>query len=290
MTDYERNVKEQEVLEKGLLQFRAFDKYVKNTLKNNQIIFGAAKNFNDPFDCTLPIDLEKASYEVILKFLKIANTKHLLSETEIGKKAKYYFAHKTSFEKTIRSIIYDSRRFSCFQIDTEDETHKDILFWANYADKQKGICMKFNGKIIDAKSYFGNKVKVLPIEYVDYKKEIPVFDYLDYRINLNENGYKHAKKLYGERGPNEYFIGIKSTKWEYENEVRFVYESVDSPFLEPYINIEFKPELLEKVYIGCNANEKEIMRIFNMPKYKHVNVFKMIRDDKKFKFNEEKLK
>ena len=74
MTDHERDSIEKEALEKGLLQFRTFDKHVRNALINNEIIFGAAKNFNDPFDCNLPIDLNN-SLEQIYDYLNQANKK-----------------------------------------------------------------------------------------------------------------------------------------------------------------------------------------------------------------------
>lgn len=85
MTEQERDLKVKEVKEKGLLQFRPFDKHVRDSLINNEIIFGSAKNFNDPYDCNLPINLENVSIDLISEFLRIANKKYLLSEVELEK-------------------------------------------------------------------------------------------------------------------------------------------------------------------------------------------------------------
>jgi hypothetical protein len=290
MTEQERNLIEQEVREKGLLQFRAFDKHVRDALINNEIIFGAAKNFNDPFDCNLLIDLENSSIEIITDYLKIADKKHSLSDVELLEKAKFYFENKSEFEKRLRSPIYDYRRFSCFQIDNDENSHRDILFWANYANKNTGICMKFNGGIIEAKFHFNGNIQSIPIDYLDYEKEIPEFNYLKYRVDKSNFGYERAKELNGGRGPSEYFFGIKSTKWEYEKEVRFVYESLSVPFLEQYEKVKFNPKMLERVYLGCKAKQEDILKIFQLPKYEHVAVYKLVMDKKFFKLNEERLK
>lgn len=293
MTERELDLREQEVLEKGLLQFRTFDDHVRNALINNELIFGAAKNFNDPFDCNLPIDLDNVSIDLIKDYIEIENIKYALSEVEINKRAKDYFDNKAKFEKEIRNVINNYRRFSCFQIVTTNKTHKDIFFWANYADKHKGICLKFNGKIIDAKNHFEGIVRSLPIEYINCLKKIPEFNYLKYRIEKFKLGYDRAKELNGNRGASEYFFGIKSTKWKYENEVRFVSESLSMPFLEPYVKLKFNPSMLEKVYIGCNASlstVNEVFKIMHLPKFSHVEVIKLVRDNKRFKLLEEKLK
>lgn len=290
MEELERNLKEKVTLGKGLLQFRAFDNYVREAIINNEIIFGAAKNFNDPYDSNLPINLENVSIDLIAEFLKTANKKYSLPEVELEKKAKVYYENKTKLVNTIRGLINDYRRFSCFRIYNDQDNHKDILFWANYADKNKGICMKFNGGIIEANTHFEGNVRAILIEYLDCEKEIPEFNYVKYRLDKSNFGYERAKELNGGRGPSEYYIGIKSTKWKHEDEVRFVYESLSMPFVEQYVNVKFNPKMLERVYLGCNANEEDILKIFQLPKYKHVAVYKLIMDRKHFKFNEERLK
>lgn len=150
--------------------------------------------------------------------------------------------------------------------------------------------MKFNGGVIEANNHFEGNVNSIPIEYIDCDKKIPEFNYVKYRLDKSNFGYEGAKELNGGRGPSEYFFGIKSTKWEYEKEVRFVYESLSVPFLEQYVNVKFKPKMLERVYLGCNANEEDILKIFQLPKYEHVAVYKLVMDKKLFKFNEERLK
>ncbi len=271
MKEHECDLKAKEVLEKGLLQFRAFDEHVRKSLINSEIIFGAAKNFNDPFDCNLPIDLKEAE---LTEYLNNANRDKLESE--------------------LRFRIYDFRRFSCFHINSSDEVHSNSLFWANYADKHRGICLKFKGDMFDANNHFlvspTEGINSFPIEYLN---EIPEFSYINYSDEKKRKSYKDAIKLYG-RGPSQYFFGIKSKVWETENEVRFVYKSPNNfPIMEQYINLKYNPNMLERVYIGCNASQStvdEVFKIMHLPKYLHVDVIKLVRDNKEFKFVEEKLK
>lgn len=293
MTDHERDLKEKEALEKGLLQFRPFDRYLKKALKNNQIIFGEARNFNDPFDCNLPIDLNN-TIEEIYDYLNLANKESKFNQDYIQSLAKHYFDNKYKLEKEIRFRIFDFRRFSCFHINSIDEIHENSLFWANYSDKHRGICMKFKGDLIDTHEQFFvssfENINSYPIDYVEY---IPNFNYLFYRILKEQSGPEYAKRLYGYT-PSEYFFTLKSKHWEKENEVRFILKSSnDSPILESFNNIKFNPRMLERVYLGCNAPQStidEVFKIMYLPKYKHVEIIKLVRNNKEFKFSEERIK
>jgi hypothetical protein len=294
MNETEKSKKEKEALEKGLLQFRAFDVYTRKSLINNQIIFGAAKNFNDPFDCNLPVNTNNTKPQII-EYLQLANKKSNYSSDYIENLAKHYDNDKAKLEKVIRFQVNNFRRFSCFNINSTNEVHKNSIFWANYANKHNGICMKFRGEIINAQKCFtvdsGEKIRSIPIDY-NYKK-IPKFNYIEYRIVKNEKGYEKAVRFMG-ISPSEYFFSIKSKHWRKEKEIRFVFQSInDNPILEDYINIKFNPKLLEKVYIGCNASQstvEDVIKIMHLPKYEHVELVKLVRDNKKFKFNEERLK
>jgi len=63
--------------------------------------------------------------------------------------------------------------------------------------------------------------------------------------------------------------------------------------MDDFKNIKFNPEILERVYLGCNAIQStidDVYKIMRLPKYKHVQVIKLVRDNKGFKFNEERIK
>jgi hypothetical protein len=294
MNETERSKQVEEALEKGLLQFRIFDKHTRKALINNEIIFGAAKNFNDPFDCNLPIDTKNTPIEIEEYFLLINKNKKY-TDTFDKSFMNPYMADRNKLKKEICFRIYDFRRFSCFNINSNDEAHENSLFWAHYADKHNGICMKFRGEIINTGKCFNvvsdESINSFPIDY-SYKN-IPEFNYLKYRIEKDKKGYEKAKNLFG-MGPSEYFFGIKSGHWKHEKEVRFVFKSPnDLPVMDDYINIKFNPKLLEKVYVGCNASQstiEDVKKIMHLPNYKHVNVIQLIRNKIGFKFTEKILK
>lgn len=258
----------------GLLQFRAYDKFLLSSLEMNKIIFGAPKRFNDPFDCNLPIDTSN-SYEEILQYLENINGKSKAKEDleSIENLAKSYFQNKELLKSRLKERVYDYRRFSCLNIASTKLLFGNSLFWANYAGKHKGICLKFRGGILLPQNHF----RSIPIKYVG---KIPSFNFINNRLKKR---FKHS--------PIEYYFGIKSKEWKHENEVRLIYES-ESKIKEEYIQIPFNPFLLEKVYLGCNlenSDKDEIIKILNLEKYSHVKISGLKKDSKSFKLIEYKM-
>lgn len=147
------------------------------------------------------------------------------------------------------------------------------LFWAHYADKHQGVCLKYNHTLID---YYLNlhETHVIPVEYCRTKK-FPEFNYIQNRLNGHE---KLASK---------YFFGTKSKEWKNENEIRFVYFS-NNPIQNEYIKLKFAPMCLDAIYLGYNFDKTKISQIRKYllsPKYKHVKLFSLELNKQKFIFN-----
>lgn len=264
MTNEERDKIAREILKHGLLQFRAFDKYLIDNLIRNCLTFGAAQNFNDPFDCNLPIDVNN-SIEEIRQYFQLANknTRMEYSKELICKKANDYYNNRANLNEYISELIYDYRRFSCFTIASIKHHTRNSLFWANYANKHQGICMKFSPdffreNIINQHS----GIQFIPVEYCPNDK-IPKFNYIRYRLNPKPND-----------SPSQYYFGTKSEEWKGESEIRLVYESIKK-LKDPFYNIKFDPIHLEEVYLGCKltpGDQKMLEWIFSLPKYQHVKL------------------
>jgi len=266
-----------EVFENGLLQFRQYDCHIKRNLTNSTISFGERKNFNDPFDCNLPIKL-CSEYEWQQYLLKCPLKGFILSPAYIAKRAQDLAKDASNVQKEIESLIYDHRRFSCFTIALDKNLFGNNMFWASYANKHSGICLKFNGrKLIDHYLYLG--IYPIPIKY-SKDEEIPEFNYI-------KNTLKGKEEL-----ASKYFFGTKSKEWENEDELRLICyseEKIDSKFLE----IEFEPSCLEEVYLGykfCPDKVIEIKKILSDVKYEHVKLYKLERDNSFFKFNRVQIK
>lgn len=278
MTQEEISQIEADISKYGLLQFRKYDEHLISNLIENKITFGSAHNFNDPFDCFLPIDIEGTLFEYI-KFVGSYRSMSGRSQKEIEDRAKYLRDNPENFKKDLRGLILDHRRFTCFNIPEKKPHLKNSLFWANYANKHRGICMKFSGSILT--HYIENKdwiIQFIPIEYCK-DDNIPTFNYIRYKLfEKDKNEYKAT----------QYFYGTKSKEWTYEYEVRFIYydtQKID----HQYVNFEFPPEVLEQIYLGTKITEDEknvILKCLSDKKYDHVDIYKLEMDDKQFKLND----
>lgn len=274
MTQKERTQIEQDIFKYGLLQFRKYDEYLISNLIENKITFGSAKNFNDPFDCNLPIYL--CSLDEYRKYLWKKFPKRSVENSEyINMRAQMLANFPEVTRADIHHLVYDFRRFSCFNIPKQREHFGNSKFWANYADKHHGICMKFSGNLISTCSKEPKKtITLIPIEYCK-TDEIPKFNYF-----LNDlNGKPEFA--------TQYFFGIKSKHWEDEYEVRLIFytgKEID----ESYVSHEFDSKDLLEIYIGCRVNlaeQKVILKCLSDEKYNHVKIYRLNMDQQKFILN-----
>lgn len=277
MTQEEREAIVFKIRKFGLLQFRGYDSndYLINSLEENKIIFGSRKNFNDPFDCNLPINVQCSIIDVENLLLDISFKKNLFDLGYIRKRADEIFSDTYKLRAQLEILIYNYRRFSCFTIASPNKHLANSKFWANYANKHKGICMKFNGDIlIDYSPNERENFSYIPVEYCT-NDAIPKHNYI-------------KDKSFRGNTSAQYFLGTKSMEWKDEEEIRLVY----FPRIEindDFVYREFNPKYLEQIYLGCNLEKADIETItycLNNPKYKHVDVFQLERDERRFKLND----
>lgn len=214
----------------------------------------------------------------------MANSKSETKDEEfINELANQYYSDKQLIQNRIKERIFDYRRFSCFNIASNRQLFGNSLFWANYAGKHYGICMKFRGDFLLAQNSFqkkniDDKFNSIPIKYT---KKIPKFNFIRYRLRKGRT-----------TSTSKYFLGTKSKEWKYENEIRFIYEST-SKFETDFLNVRFNPNLLEKVYLGCKLQKTEIdniLSIFQRKEYKHVKISKLTLAHNSFKLLEQKIR
>lgn len=274
MTSEEIYKIEQDIFKYGLLQFRKYDEFLISNLINSKITFGSPQNFNDPFDCNLPITFDNSLSDYI-DFIRYYPESINKSNEWIIETGKRLYKNRKKFKTDFAKMLFDNRRFSCFNLAKKEHHLSNSLFWANYANKHQGICMKFSGELL--KYYYENHqpiIKLVPVEYKN--QDIPEFNFIKNRVN-------------GEiEGSAQYFFGTKSAEWSYEDEIRFIYDS-NGEEIGPFVNFEFDPKSLVEVYIGCKIKEKEqkvILHCLSSKKYDHINIYKLEMDDKQFKLND----
>jgi Protein of unknown function (DUF2971) len=200
-------------------------------LINSELFFGIPKEFNDPLDCkfTLTID-PQPSIEEIRKFY----TNLKLSEDEIEKKIEQAKYDNFLFQKDIENDYNENLRkefcISCFS-----ERNDNILMWSHYANKHKGICLKFDWKIHS--EYFSG-YKVI------YKKKLP-------EITYNGRGELEAASI---------FL-TKLNHWKYEKEIRAITK------IEKGIQkAAFNPKALKGIIFGEQIAISDKQTIMNIIK------------------------
>ena len=215
-------------------KFRACNKYLFQSLINENIGLTPPGYFNDPFDSPI---LE------------------LLNNDE-------------EFPQYIRQAYNEGLKVSCFSSYTklpriDEKTHQLIknekktedgipdylngLMWAHYADSHKGVCIKYNfPKSFTILSHNSDSVTCFfyDITYSD--------------IDICQYSKKDSISM-------EDAFFLKGKQWEYENELRFFYFDVNGR--EGYKVIKAE-NCIEAVYFGLRCSEEDKTTIMNILKDK----------------------
>lgn len=261
-------------------QFRKIDNYLFQTLINRTLWFSSLGVFNDPFDCQLPVQVDN-SLEEITKFLFSLNNerKYYSNKVAIVKRAKELYNDKTILKSFLNNKFFNERRFSCF-VEEESLVYRNSKMWGDYADKNRGICLRFLFDNDFEKSFEldpGINISPLPILY---KKGIPTFNYIRKQLGIQQEI----------SSSNQYYLGVKSEDWKDESEVRIVIEKGPGQnFESEYVGVEFKPKYLKEVVLGCMSSKEDketVQKIVRCnPDYSHVKFTELKKSNKWFGFD-----
>lgn len=179
------------------LSFPSEDKekqsWVADIFLKHQLFFPSRRLFNDPFDCVVPSLLDTPGV-VVKRFAeqfverkfpnasledKLANVSKLISVESLE-------GLRLDVQKAV-----DAAGILCLS-----RPRDDILMWAHYADKHKGLCLEFDGSANC--NFFGEAQQV---EYVNYRP-----------WPLDEEPERQMARA----------ILTKSTHWAYEQEYRII--------------------------------------------------------------------
>ena len=215
-------------------KFRTCNKYLFQSLINENIGLTPPGYFNDPFDSPI---LE------------------LLNNDE-------------EFPQYIRQVYNDCLKVSCFSsytklprldkktfqsIKNEKKTEDGIpdylngLMWAHYADSHKGVCIKY---------HFPNSFTILGHN----SDSVTCFFY---DITYSDSDICQYSKKDSINMKDAFFL--KGKQWEYENELRFLYFDVNGR--EGYKVIKAE-NCIEAVYFGLRCSEEDKTTIMNILKDK----------------------
>ncbi len=196
-------------------------KWVRNILVEHQLFFASRQDFNDPFDCTVP-NLSQIPGTFLKRWAEEFVDRKFSDRSEAERSDKIDELMSVNTLEKIRQGLQgtvDKAGIACFST-----ARDNILMWAHYADKHKGLCLEFDGS--SNCKFFG---KAQSVEYEDHTP-----------IPLHENAERQMTRV----------ILTKSKHWLYEKEYRIVKPN------EAGKNIDYPVELLTGIIFGCMTPDK----------------------------------
>lgn len=210
---------------------------LKDSIRNNYLWFSDPSDFNDPYDLNLNLILPTYSKEELLDFTTEIVQKGKGKGHSPESLAKHFINNPLYLKDAIQKYangIASSLGVSCFS-----QKENNLLMWSHYADKHKGLCLKFD-------MYKDHDLFTIPVK-VDYPRNYPQFDYFSLRKS--------------EYGLPQFFVGTKSNDWAYENEIRIV--KPKSQFENNRGKILFKKDSLVEVIFGYKCGAEKANEIKN---------------------------
>src|SRR5262245_34620570 len=195
---------------------RVRNEWVRQILVEHKLFFPSRLSFNDPFDCVVP-SFQEIPGTILKRFVEEFVERKFSTATEAEKVQMISKSMSVnSLEGMRRDLqeVVDRAGVLCFS-----RVRDDILMWAHYADKHRGLCLEFDGS--DNCVFFG---EAQPVEYQDYTS-----------IPLAESKDRQMTRV----------ILTKSKHWSYEREYRIVQPA------KAGIRLNYPVELLTGIIFGC---------------------------------------
>jgi hypothetical protein len=207
---------------KKLYKYESFTTQSIANLKNGEIYFSLTSQFNDPFDCSLPIrfDLTLDNIDTFRDvFVKLGRFPEQTIEqfNSMNNESLFQLLNETMNEALSKRL--EGKGVSCFSSENDN-----LLMWSHYGAKHTGFCLEFDTK---AEPFS----KAREVKYVDLFPELSAKEIL---ININ---YESTLAL----------LHTKSKEWKYEREWRCIHEESPKVF-------SYSQNSLTGVYFGSEMD------------------------------------
>lgn len=190
--------------------------WLREILIEHKLFFATRKDFNDPFDCVVPSLLQTPG-TIVKRFAEEFVESKFPQDPPAEQLVKISKLMSVDALQGMRADVQndvDRAGITCFS-----KVRDDILMWAHYADKHKGLCLEFDGSANC--NFFG---EALPVEYEDFTP-----------VPLGEDSMKAMTRI----------ILTKSKHWSYEREYRIFRPEMAGR------KLDYPVELLTGVIFGC---------------------------------------
>lgn len=240
----------------------------RRMLSHNAVFFASARTFNDPFDCKIPVEIEKVSDSFVRKRMVYLLKEEYpsISDKELRKRVEFEMSQRSwedldklqHWHKVYQESKYEQGVLSV------SEPRDNLLMWSHYADSHKGFCVGFDTKRLEA---FFNQLANHDHIAVVTRKVAYVLDYPTLNFFKLDDPSLYAEPL-----------SIKSSDWEYEQEYRFIRMNK--------ANIQFGLDtgIIVEVIFGCEMPDEHKREIKDVLREKgsKVELFEARKKDKSF--------
>ena len=216
-----------------LYKYRKVDLHLEAMLLRGEVCVPSPVDFNDPFDCWLPVDPMGTEEELGCMFREYLRDKEPgLCGRELEEGIDKEVSRRQHEQP---GVIHSEARQAIARVLAKtgvyslSATNKHILMWSHYADDHKGVCLEFS--LGSAPALRDRATKVT------YKEELPCMSFFD-------------PKLPG------VLMTTKSDAWSYEQEWRIVFPEPEGPGLK-----SIPDGALSGVILGCRMSEADRKRI-----------------------------
>lgn len=217
---------------------------IGDILVNRRLHFADPIRFNDPFDCSLGLDLSSgATNQDWLDYFTHLAEKEMPESSSGCCRAKAEdnirrgrHTDPTFLDDTMEGILRDVKKIGrkqgvlCLSTDP-----KNLPMWAHYADNHEGLVLEFDTQHMGVQE--NGELRCFEVDYALSFPRLP--DYLA-ALRATENGDM--------RSFARLFFCRKSRDWKHENEWRFFAGKPDS-------FIEFEPPMLSSIIFGWKMPE-----------------------------------
>lgn len=245
-----------------LYKFRSFSNpYHLRLLKENEVWFSAPEQFNDPFDCNIPLRFDECPEDWLReRMTEEALSRHPEISREEAQKMANEELNKTRGPEQRRALRSHQFKESVspvtgvLSLTRHWNQDGSELLWSHYADMHTGFAVGLNeeamlswmrdlsGAQVGATTHNpteGINIRPAEVEYVD---DFPSL------IPCEEEGWKLIYKL----------VTHKSTAWSYEDEVRYLMlrfsDDLTTSALSDDDRAQVIPEdAIEEIILGVNV-------------------------------------
>ena len=212
-----KNGIETRYFQKDVYRYIDLDKKTYDIIKNNQLWFSKAKDFNDPFDCNLS---EKNYTQSDFESFKILSRETLQVNTDITRENWITEKNKIINEKGILCL---------------SKVNSNILMWSHYAKKHTGVVLGFD--MLHDLEFFINPLNVkYSIEYEELNYFLNPKDAIIQNLKIKSKDWEYENEIR--------IIKLHSGYWKFKPEC----------LREIFFGCKTKDRDIEKFMNHCRIN------------------------------------